>query len=238
MEKTSLLKLQYLLEGLTGKQIPMEILEAIENDAVNIKTFHRACNKQMGIPFPVDPRTEKYKDIPHHSVADLEKLFKQRFPGQLTVTLKGINAELLSFYVQKNFVDEELDALIEDNPITMQVDLLDVKLTIDSDTAWANMWPDASYEDTEMDEWFDDIFGENESLHESLCKDSRSTNFIYRHPDLKDGKYTFYLCEGALLEQTVIEGIPFPQVADIIRQNPDMTTSQLKAALADIRSNH
>ena len=231
MKDESLIKLQYLLEGLTGKKVPMDILKSIENEQVGIKKFQRECNQQMSIPFPHDPRADKYKDIPLYSSADLEQLFKQKFPGQLTLTLKGIDAELLAQVTMTGYIDEELDAIINDKPLVLQDDQLDVKLTVDTERALQWLWPDVSYQIEEMDEWLNDTLGEHEKLYESLCKDSRSSNFVKQHPDLKDGRYTFYLCEENMLNQTMIEGIPFPQVAHIIKQQPDITTAQLKAYL-------
>ncbi len=235
MKEESLMKLQYLLEGLTGKKVPLDILRSMENDKVDIKNFQRECNKQMDIPLPYDPRTEKYKDIPMYSETELEELFKEKFPKGVTLTLKGVDVGFISKFIQSDYMDEEFDALIEDKPVDWTNDYLDVKLTMKTEKAMGCIWPDNSYINDEMDNWLDDTIEDNGTQYDYLRKDSRASNFVHQHPDLKGGKCICYISDSDLFRNTMIEGIPFQEVVDILKQSPDLTTAELKGVLRNIQ---
>lgn len=230
MNNLSLEKIQYLIKGLTGKDIPLNVLQSVTNDKVDLKNFQRACNAQAGIPMPLDPRSEKYKDITLYSDKTFMELATEKYPDGLQLHLENVDAKSLLRYIENDYFSENeeytarLDA-VPDNP-----EMLDVRMACEPDR-YHILNPDPEvYRDSEMDEWIEDRYG---STLDWLVFRSENSNFVKQHPDLAGGSLRFYEPDRNFHLKLTVEGRPFHEALSIVMRKPHISTSELKSLLQD-----
>lgn len=230
MNDLTLDKLQYLIEGLTGRQVGREVLKALTDNDISLKSFQKTCMTKADIPLPPDPRSKKYEGITLYSEKMFVELARQKFPEGVEANLYAWLADVVKDCIVNGFSAGFRDYpanlnLVNDNPKYM-----DVRFKMCPDE-YHRIWPSSDiYMDEEMDEWIEDTYGTNDE--ENMYR-STLTNMVRRFPDLTGGSIYFLEEDRAFHHRLTIEGRPFYEAVSVLLQKPDITTDELKELLHD-----
>lgn len=230
MNDLTIEKLQYLIQGLTGKEVTAELIKNVFNEDVSMKEFKFTCQKDAGIPLPPDLRDTKYEGITLYTDDMFYDLARQKFPEGVNVYLKDWDVATLTDCIDHGFLGfgKFYTALLNEKPESD--DSLQVCITLAPDE-YDNLWPDPDiYLDEEMNEWINDRFAPDENGESFHCSE---TNFVRCHPQLTGGSLYFMEEDQEFHHRLIIEGRDFHEALSVVLQKPDITTAELRSLLRD-----
>lgn len=222
-------KIQYLIKGLTGKDLDAGLLKMLQDSHIDMRTFQRVCKTRAGIEMPPDPRSAKYQDIIPFSLKSFVDWAQVKFPEKAMIHLESWGVNNLKDCLEQGFLVafREYSGILAQKP--KQDGFLEVSFQAKPDE-YDRLIPSHEYADDEMDDWLYDAYP---SVNDDEQYTSQYTMFVNHNPQLKGGTLTFTEEGRNFHHRLKIEGRPFREALSVVMQKPDITTQELKALLRD-----